>query len=85
MAANRRTDQDRIDPNGQIPEADLLDQQAPLDPRLIDDDHSPVDPVGTEASVEPADEADRWEQQLPVPSDGEEYPHADPDNGLEAG
>lgn len=84
MAANR-TDYDPIELNGQIPEADLLEQQAPLDPRLIDDDHGPIDRVGTAASVEPVDEADRWEQQLQVPSDDEEYPHGDPDIGFEAG
>lgn len=83
MTANR-TDQDRIDPSEQIPEADLLEQQAPLDPTLIDDDHGSVDRVGAAASAEPVDEADRWEQQLPMPSD-DEYPHDDPDDGFEAG
>jgi hypothetical protein len=31
------------------------------------------------------DEADRWEQQLPVPSPEDEYPHKDSDDGCEAG
>jgi hypothetical protein len=83
VAANR-TDQDRIDPIEQIPEADLLEQQAPLDPTLIDDDHGSVDRVAAAAYAEPVDEADRWERQLPVPSD-DEYPHDDPDDGFEAG
>ena len=64
--------QDRIDPSEQIPEADLLEQQAPLDPALKDDEPGLLDRT---ASVEPADEADRWEQQLPVPSAEDDYPH----------
>jgi hypothetical protein len=63
---------DRIDPSDQIPEADLLEQQAPLDPPLTDDEPGSVDRA---ASVEPVDEADRWEQQLPVPSAEDDYPH----------
>ena len=42
MAANR-TDHGGIDPSGQIPEADLLERQAPLDPPLSDDEHGSVD------------------------------------------
>jgi hypothetical protein len=76
--------QDRIDPSEQIPEADLLEQQAPLDLTLIDDDHGLLDRVDGAASVEPVDEADHWGQQLPMPSE-EEYPHDDPDDGSEAG
>jgi hypothetical protein len=30
---------DRIDPSDQIPDADLLEQQAPLDPPLSDAEH----------------------------------------------
>ena len=64
---------DRIDPSEQIPEADLLEQQAPLDPPSL---------TGTEpASAIPetgddADEADRFEQHTPLPGDGEDdHPH----------
>jgi hypothetical protein len=31
------------------------------------------------------DQADRREQQLPVPSADDEYPHNEPDDGVEAG
>jgi hypothetical protein len=57
--------QARIDPNEQIPEADLLEQHVPLEPPLTDDDHGSVDQM---TPVEHVDEADRREQQLPVPS-----------------
>ena len=63
--------QARIDPSEQIPEADLLEQQVPLDPSLTDDDGS-VDPM---TPVEPVDEADRLEQHLPVTSADDDYPH----------
>ena len=63
---------DRIDPSEQIPEADLLEQQVPLDPSLTDDNHDSVDRM---TPVEHVDEADRWEQQLPVPSADDDYPH----------
>jgi hypothetical protein len=64
--------QDRIDPSDQIPEADLLEQQTPLDPPLIEDEQGSVDRT---EHVEPVDEADRWEQQLPVPPADDDYPH----------
>jgi hypothetical protein len=67
--AAHRTDQNRIDPSEQIPEADLLEQQAPLDPTLIDDDHGWVDWADRAAAAVSCDEADRWEQRLPVPSE----------------
>ena len=63
---------DRLDPSDQIPEADLLEQQAPLDPPLTDAEHIWV---GQEAPLEPVDEADRWEQQTPVPAAEDDYPH----------
>jgi len=63
---------DRIDPSEQIPEADLLEQQVPLDPPLTNDEQDSVDRA---APVEPVDEADRWEQQLPVPTSDDDYPH----------
>jgi hypothetical protein len=55
--------EDRIDPSDQIPEADLLEQQAALDPPLTDAEHMQV--VVPEAPTEPVNEADRWEQQRP--------------------
>ena len=68
--------EDRIDPSEQIPEADLLEQQVPLDPPpLTDDEHDSVDRVDGAATAEPVDEADLWEQQLPVPSADDDYPH----------
>jgi hypothetical protein len=43
---------------------------------LTDDEHDSVDRIDGAASAEPVDEADRWEQQLPVPSaDEDDYPH----------
>jgi hypothetical protein len=64
--------EDRIDPSDQIPEADFLEQQAPLDPPLTDDEQHWV---SRDTAIDPADEADRWEQQLPVPSAEDDYPH----------
>jgi hypothetical protein len=64
--------QDRIDPSRQIPEADLLDQQAPFDPRLTEDEPIRAD---RETAVEPVDQADRWEQHIPVPTGEDDYPH----------
>ena len=63
---------DRIDPSAQIPDADLLEQQTPLDPPLSD-----AEPiwVGHEAPPEPGDEPDLWEQQTPVPAAEDDYPH----------
>ena len=80
-----RADQDRIDPSEQIPEADLLEQQTPLDPSLTDDDHGLIDRADSAAAAVFVDDADRWEQQLAVPSPEDEYPHKDPDDGVEAG
>ena len=45
---------ERIDASEQIPEADFLDQRAPLDPPLTDDEqHS----VGRETAAAPVDES----------------------------
>jgi hypothetical protein len=63
---------ERIDPSEQIPEADLLEQQVPLDPPLTEEEQDSVDRV---AAVEPVDEADRWEQHLAVPAADDDYPH----------
>ena len=59
-------------PSEQTPEADLLERQAPLDPPLSDPEHIRV---GREAPVEPVDEADRLEQQVPVPAAEDDYPN----------
>jgi hypothetical protein len=66
---------DRIDPSAEIPQADLLEQQTPLDPQLTLIHTPPTDP-----SAQPVDAADRWEQEAPVhdADDGEEYPHQPP-------
>lgn len=82
MAAER-TGQGRIDPSEQIPEADLLEQQAALDSPLTDEDDGAVGRAD-DGAVE-ADEADRWEQQLPVSSADDEYPYHDPDDERPAG
>ena len=84
MAADRST-QDRIDPSEQIPEADHLEQQVPLDPALSEDERGSVDRVVGAASAEPVDDADRWEQQLPVPSADVDYPHDYPEDIFEVG
>ena len=62
----------RTDPSEHTPETDLLEQQAPLDPPLTDDQR---DWDGRETVVEPADEGDRLDQQLPVPAADDDYPH----------
>jgi hypothetical protein len=65
--------EDRIDPSEQIPEADLLEQQAPLDPRSLTD--AETSSAASEALGD-ADEADRLEQHAPVLGDDEDdYPH----------
>jgi hypothetical protein len=37
-------------------------------------DDEPIQ-VASEAPIEPVDEADRWEQQVPVPTTDGDYPH----------
>lgn len=65
--------EDRIDPREQIPEADLLEQQAPLDPQSLTDAER-VSAI-PEAPGD-ADEADRLAQQAPVLGDDEhDYRH----------
>jgi len=66
--------EDRIDPSDQIPEADLLEQQTPLDPNpMIDAEPAAINP---DSPARFADEADRLEQQTVVPDDDEDdYPH----------
>jgi hypothetical protein len=85
VAANR-ADQARIDPSEQIPEADLLEQQTSVDPPLTDGEYASAGRVDAVTSAELVDEADRWEQQLPVPAaEDEEYPHDARGAGFEAG
>lgn len=68
---------DRTDPGEQVPEADLLEQRTPLDPRPLTDPSVEV----RGASVE-ADEADRWEQANVVPEvDEDDYPHESTGDG----
>ena len=65
--------EDRVDPSEQIPEADLLEQQASLDPHPLTDEESVIVIPETPAD---ADEADRLEQQAAVLDDHEDdYPH----------
>ena len=63
---------DSVDPSEQTPEADLLEQQAPLDPPVTAAEDNWA---GHEAPLEPVDEADRWEQHVPVPAAEDDYPH----------
>ncbi len=86
MVANR-TDHERVDPSEQIPEADLLEQQAPLDPTLThnhDGNDGRAERGEDTAAAWFVDEADRWEQQLTMPSADDEYPHDDPGDRFEA-
>ena len=74
-ARKRRTTvaDNSIDPSEEVPEADLLEQRAPLDPDTSPDTPAP----GTlDAPAELVDEADRLEQQVEVPDGAEDdYPH----------
>ena len=75
-ARKRRTTvaDNRIDPGEEVPEADLLEQRAPLDPDAVADTLAAV-PLDAPADL--VDEADRLEQQAVVPDEGEDdYPHA---------
>jgi len=65
---------DRIDPSQQIPEADLLEQQAPADPQSLTDAET-VSAIHDTPS-DAVEEADRLEQHAAVPGGGEDdYPH----------
>jgi hypothetical protein len=55
-----------------VPEADLLEQHRALDPTPIDPEPTPP---GREHPAGSVDEADWWEQQIPVPSVDDDYPH----------
>jgi hypothetical protein len=65
--------ENRTHSNEEIPEADLLDQQSPLDPNPLTD--TPADLV-PDPSAPVVDEADRLDQLAVVPEQGEDdYPH----------
>ena len=65
-------DQD-LDPTQQVPEADLLDQRAPVDPQSLGDPEA--EPLMPESLRDGVDEADRMEQLTAVLGDDEdEYP-----------
>jgi len=65
---------DRTDPSEEVPEADLLEQRAPLVPDAVADTPAAV-PIDMPADL--VDEADRLEQQAVVPDEGEDdYPRA---------
>jgi hypothetical protein len=63
--------QDRIDHSAEIPEADLLEQQAPLDALVEAETVSGLPDRATDT----ADEADRLEQREPVPDRDDDYPY----------
>lgn len=62
-----------IDPSQEIPEADHLEQQTPLDPQRLTATETMA--AGAETLAE-ANDADRWEQHTAVNGVGEDdYPH----------
>jgi hypothetical protein len=66
----------RTDPAPEIPEADLLDQQTPLDTLTGEPGHSTTTRAVTTTGglAYEADEADLLEQTMPVPGDEDDYP-----------
>ena len=60
-----------------VPEADLLEQQAPADPPILPDAEAAADSPDTPPVVPKAeaDEADLLEQLEVVAGDDDEYPH----------
>jgi hypothetical protein len=65
---------DRTDPSDQVPDADLLDQQTPIEPPSLN--VTEAAPLLANSIMSPVDEADRLEQQTPLPGGGEDdYPH----------
>jgi hypothetical protein len=63
----------RTDPDDQVPEADRLGQRAPVEPTSLNE--AEPAPMIPDPIAHPIDEADRLEQQTPVPGDGEaDYP-----------
>ena len=69
---------DRIDPSEQIPEADLLEQQVPLDPQPLTDAESDLEIPTSEDTV---DEADLMEQHAAIlDGDEDDYPREPEDD-----
>jgi hypothetical protein len=67
--------EDRIDPREQIPEADLLEQQAPLDPQSLTDAETVS--ASPEARRDAVEEADRSEQHAYALGD-DSWSHSSP-------
>ena len=62
------------DPVLDVPEADLLEQQAPVSPREAD--RETADETAGDLRTDTADEADRLEQlEVVPPENDDEYPH----------
>lgn len=62
-----------VDPTEQIPEADLLEQQAPIDPQSLND--AETVPAIPDPLPDGVDEADRVEQHTVVAGEDEDdYP-----------
>jgi len=59
-----------------VPEADLLEQQAPVDPPVLPDSEATADSPETEppTPADEADEADQLEQHEVVAGDDDDYP-----------
>jgi hypothetical protein len=67
------------DPLEEVPEADRLEQQTPVDPQPLPDPETVSGvgpgPVDTDETVDTVDEADRLEQETPVSGEDEDdYP-----------
>jgi hypothetical protein len=63
------------DPLDEVPEADALEQQTPVEPELDEDEDAPpwdIDPDKVDEEKLEADEADLLEQHTPVPAVDEE-------------
>lgn len=59
-----------------VPEADLLEQQAPVEPPSAPDTEAEADSADTPpAPADEADEADQLEQHEVVSGDEDDYPH----------
>ena len=59
-----------------VPEADLLEQQAPVDPPVLPDSEATADSPDSEplTPADEADEADQLEQHEVVAGDDDDYP-----------
>ena len=61
-----------IDPIEQVPDADLLQPQAPAYPGLISEERTTVH---RDSPIDPADEADWAEQAAALPTSDDDYAH----------